>query len=113
MSKDLKQLRDKYLQDLAGNQTTQRLPNHQEEMQTEVVWMCLPFIRSGRNCLARHSERGEKKTRQTEKAVERQHQGADRPGVCKVPEGSGEQRKVEESGCDVICGAQTVPAVKG
>ena len=32
---------------------------------TEVVWTCLPFIRSGLNYLARHSERG-KKTRQTE-----------------------------------------------
>ena len=31
-----------------------------------MVWTCLPFIKSGRNHLARHSERG-KKTRQTEK----------------------------------------------
>ena len=29
-----------------------------------MVWTCLPFIRSGQNHLARHSERG-KKTRQT------------------------------------------------
>ena len=29
-----------------------------------MVWSCLPFIRSGQNHLARHSER-EKKTRQT------------------------------------------------
>ena len=27
---------------------------------------------------------------------ERQHQGMDRPGVCKVPEGSGGQGKMEE-----------------
>ena len=33
-----------------------------------VVWTCLPFIRSGQNHLARHSERG-KKTRQTEEEV--------------------------------------------
>ena len=32
--------------------------------QTAVVWLCFPFIRSGQNHLARHSERG-KKTRQT------------------------------------------------
>ena len=32
-------------------------------MQTAVVWPCLPFIRSGQNHLARHSERG-KKTRE-------------------------------------------------
>ena len=31
-----------------------------------------------------------------------------------VPEGSGEQRKkMEETGCEVICGAPTTPAVKG
>ena len=50
--------------DPAGNQTTQRHPDHCKEMQTAVVWSCLPFIRSGQNHLARHSERG-KKTRQT------------------------------------------------
>ena len=31
-----------------------------------MVWSCFPFIRSGQNHLARHSERG-KKTRQTER----------------------------------------------
>ena len=48
-----------------------------------------PFIRSGQNHLARHSERG-KKTRRTKEEVGRQHQGMDRPGV---PEGGGEQEK--------------------
>ena len=38
-----------------------------------VIWSCLPFIRSGQNHLARHSERG-KKTKQTEEEVGRQHQ---------------------------------------
>ena len=37
-------------------------------MQTAVVWCCFPFIRSGQNHLARHSERG-KKTRQTKEEV--------------------------------------------
>ena len=27
------------------------------------------------------------------------HQGMDRPGICQVPEGSGEQGKMEETGC--------------
>ena len=80
--------------------------------QTAVVWSCFPFIRSGQNHLARHSERG-KKTRQTEEEVGRQHQGMDRPGVRQVPEGSGEQGKMEESGCKIICGAPTTLAVKG
>ena len=32
-----------------------------------------------------------------------------------VPEGSGEQdgKKMEETGCEIICGAQTTLAVKG
>ena len=57
--------------------------------------------------LARHSEM-EKKTRQTEEEVRRQHQGMDRQGVRQVPEGSGEQEKMEETGCKIICGAPTI-----
>ena len=85
---------------------------HCKEMQTAVVWSCLPFIRSGQNHLARHSERG-KKTRQTEEVVRRQLQGMDRPGVCQVPEGSGEQGKMEETGCKFIFGAPMTIAAKG
>ena len=69
------------------------------------VWL------NGQNNLARHSESG-KKTRQTEKEVVR-HQGMDRPGVRQVPEGSGEQGRTEETGCEIICGAPTTLAVKG
>ena len=71
-----------------------------------------PFIRSGQNHLARHSERG-KKTKQTEEEVRRQNQGMDRPGVRQVPDGSGEQGKMEKTGCKIICGAPTTLAVKG
>ena len=73
-------------QDPAGNWTT-RKPDHHKEMQTTMVWSCLPFIGSCQNHLARRSERG-KKTRQREVEVGRQHQGMDRPGVHQVPEGS-------------------------
>ena len=45
--------------------------------------------------------------------MERQHQEMDRPGVHQVSEGSGEERKMEETGCEVNCGAPTTPAVKG
>ena len=62
--------------------------------------------------MMRHSERG-KKTRQTEEEVGRQHQGMDRPGVRQVPEGCGEQGTMEETGCEIICGAPTTLAVKG
>ena len=43
----------------------------------------------------------------------RQHQGMDGPGVRKVPGGGGEQGKMEENGCEVICSARMTPAVKG
>ena len=33
--------------------------------------------------------------------------------VCKVPEGSGEQEKMEETGCNIVCGAPMTLAVKG
>ena len=49
----------------------------------------------------------------TEEEVGRQHQRMDRPGGRQVPEGSGEQRKMEETGCEIICGAPTTLAVKG
>ena len=45
--------------------------------------------------------------------VGRQHQGMDRPGGRQVPEGSGEQGKMEETACEIICGAPTTIAVKG
>ena len=57
--------------DPEGNRTTRRPPDHRKETQIAVVRTCLPFIRSGQNHLARHSERG-KKTRQTEEEVGRQ-----------------------------------------
>ena len=65
----------------------------------------------GQNHLARHSER-EKKTRQTEEEVGRQHQVMDTPGVHKVSDGNGEQGKMEETGCEIICGAQTTFTLK-
>ena len=77
-------------QDPAGNWATWRPPDDHEETQTAVVWSCLPYITSGQNHLAMHSERG-KKTKQTEEEVGRQHQKMDRPGVRQVPEGSREQ----------------------
>ena len=33
----------------------------------------------------------------------------DRPGVRKVPEGSGEQGKMKETGCKIIRGVQNDP----
>ena len=41
-----------------------------------------------------------------------EHQGMDRPEVHQVPEGCGKLRKMEESACEIVCGASTTPAVK-
>ena len=57
--------------------------------------------------------KGGKKTRQTADEVGRQRQGINRPGVCQVREGSGEQGKMEETGCEITCGAPTTLALKG
>ena len=76
--------------------------------------LCVLIIRSGQNHFARHSETETgKKTRLTEEEMGRQRQGMDRPGVRQVPEGSGEQKKMGETGCEIICGAPTTLAVKG
>ena len=99
-------------QDPAGNWTKRRSPDDRKKTQTAVLWTFLPFNRSGQNHFARHSEKG-KKTRQIEEEVGRQLQGMDRPGVWQVPEGSGEQGKMEKTGCKIICGAPTTLAVKG
>ena len=76
-----------------------------------MVWSCFPLLRSGQNHFARHSERGET-TKQTEDKVGRQHSGMARPGVRPVPEGSGEQGRMEKTGCRIVNGAPTTLAVK-
>ena len=73
-----------------------------KKTQTAVVWSCFPFIRSGQNHLARHSERG-KKTRHTEEV------GRQRQGMAVENRGG----KKEKTGCEIICGALTTPAVTG
>ena len=57
--------------------------------------------------------KGGRRQRQAEEEVGRQHQGTDRPGVRQVPEGSGEQGRMEETGCEIICGAPMTLMVKG
>ena len=57
--------------------------------------------------------KGGKKTRQSEEDVGRQHQQMDGLGVRQVPEGSREQGKMDETGCEIVCGAPTTLEVKG
>ena len=47
------------------------------------------------------------------KRWEDNNQGMDRSGVRQVPEGSGEQGIMEETDCEIICGAPTTLAVEG
>ena len=96
----------------SGQSDHTETPGLCKETQTAVVWICLPFVRSGQNQLARYGERGTK-TRQTEEEVGGQHEGMDMPGVRQVPEGSGEQKQMEETGSEVTCGTPTTLAVKG
>ena len=56
---------------------------------------------------------GKGERRQGRQNAGRQHQGMKEPGVRQVREGIGEQRQMEETGCEVICGAPTTLAVEG
>ena len=64
------------------------------------------------SCKAQWKGKEDKADRET-RQVGRQHQGMDRPGVRQVAEGSGEQGKMEKTGCKINCGAPTTLAVKG
>ena len=57
--------------------------------------------------------KGEEDKADRGKRWEDKHQGMDRPGVCQIPEGSGEQGKMEETGCEIICGAPMTLALQG
>ena len=52
--------------------------------------------------VSRSSDRARTILQGTVEAERRRHQGMDRPGVHQVPEGSGEQGKMEETGCEII-----------
>ena len=53
--------------------------------------------------------KGGRRQGKTEDEVGRQHQGMDGPGVRQVPDGSGDQGKMKETGCEIICGAPNYP----
>ena len=76
-----------------------------------MVWPLLKILLHGENSSAGDSERS-KKERKTEEEIP-VHQGMDRNGVWRFPEGSGRQGNVERYCCNVICGALTTDEVKG
>ena len=55
-------------------------------------------------------KRGRRQGRQRKRWEDK---GMDRPEVWQVQEGSGEQGKMEKTGCEIICGAPTTLVVKG
>ena len=73
---------------------------------------CFPFIRSGQNHLARHSERG-KKTRKTEKEVGTQHQGMDRLDFAKSQRAVENREKWRELVAKSSVVLQRPPAAEG
>ena len=90
-------------QDPAGNWTTRRPPDDRKETQTAVVWSYFPFIRSGQNHLARHSERGRRQGRQRKRREDNIREWTS------LEFGSGEQGRRRKD----VCGALTTLAVKG
>ena len=62
--------------------------------------------------LARHSERGKKK-RQTEEEVGKEHKRWTGLEFAKYERAVENREKMEETGCEIICGAPTTLAVKG
>ena len=78
----------------------------------KLVWSCFPFIRSGQNHLARHSERG-KKTRAGRGRGGKTTSGNGQAWSSASPRGQWRTEKKGENGCKIICGAPTTLAVKG
>ena len=85
--------------------------SHKETL-TAVLWTCFRSSAMAKTILQGTVKGGRRQGRQR-KRWEDDHQGMDRSGVRPVPEGSGEQRKMGETGCEVLCGVPTTLAIKG
>ena len=90
-------------QDPTIHRTIRRPPDNGQKVQTEVVRPRLTIIwpRKKTSCKVPR-ERAE------EEEIGRQHQRVGRPGVRQLPEGCGEQGKMERAGCKVVSGAPTI-----
>ena len=77
-----------------------------------MVWSCFPFIRSGQNHLARHSERG-KKTRRTKEEVGRNIREWTGLEFGKSQRAVENRERWKKTGCKIICGAPITLVVKG
>ena len=97
-------------QNPAGNRTTRRPADHRKE--TQLQWYRHVSRSSGlvKAILQGTVKGGRRQGRQEKRWGD--NQGIDRPGVRHVPEGCGEERKMEETGCEIICSKPTTLAVK-
>ena len=73
--------------------------------------VCPLYIWHGKDSSTGDSERC-KKERKTEE-MGKLHQGMDRTGVWRFPEGSGRQGKAERYCCNIICSAPMTDEVMG
>ena len=96
-------------QDQAGNWTTWS-PDDRKKTQTAVVWSCFPFIRSAKTILQGTVKGGRRQGGQRKRWEDNIREWT---GLEFGPEGSGEQGKIEKTGCRIICGVLTTLAVKG
>ena len=85
-----------------------RSSHHCEETKTEMVWAQNKINRTCKDDPTGHCTRREKE-RQTEKEMGRQHNGVDRIKVGWSPSKGRKQRRMENSGCPIILGAQRCP----
>ena len=81
---------------------------YRNETKTAVVWSSLPFIRSGQNHLARHSERGKKTEEEVGRHI-REWTGLEFGRSQREVENKEKWRKL----VGIICGAPTTLVVKG
>ena len=100
-------------QDPAGYRTTRRPLDHRKEMQTAVVWSCLPFIRSGQSHLAKSSSSKGEEDKADRGRGGKTTSGNGQAWIRQVPEGGRGHRKMKETACKIICVAPTTLAVKG
>ena len=92
----------------AGSQTTRRPPDHHKKTQTEVVWTCLLLSGVAKTTLQGRVKGGRRQGRQKKRWEDNIREWTSLEFV----KGSGERRKMEETGCEVILGAPTTLAVQ-
>ena len=99
-------------QDSTDNSRIDKVETSLEWQSISLSWRydwCAPLSYPSSNTLVNYepSQQSSKEEYKPRKwgATARHHQRMVRPGVHQVPEGSGEQGKMEETGYEIVCGA--------